>query len=225
MDNRNYENGYDSAYPVYSRPEKVADGVMHLVGTGFAITGAVLLIVLASGARPPGMVAAVSVYGAAMTLSFVISACYHMTPWERLRPGLRRLDHAAIFLKIAGTYTPLVALIGSTFAWAVLGIVWTLAAAGALIKLFIARAPGRLNTVLYLVLGWSSLALIWPLAQELPAGGTTLVFAGGLLYTAGTVFLHWENLRYQNAVWHGFVLAASACFFAAITWGVAVQAV
>jgi hemolysin III len=225
MDNRNYDQGYDSSYPVYSRAEKVADGVMHLMGTSFAITGAVLLIVLVSGAQPPGMVAAISVYGAAMIASFVISACYHMTPWERLRPGLRRLDHAAIFFKIAGTYTPLVALIGSGFAWAVLGVVWVLAAAGALLKLFVARTPGRLNTVLYLVLGWSSLALIWPLAQELPAGGTTLVFAGGLLYTAGTLVLHRENLRFQNAVWHGFVLAASACFFAAIAWGVAARPV
>ncbi|KAA9008000.1 PAQR family membrane homeostasis protein TrhA [Histidinibacterium aquaticum] len=214
---------YSDAYPTFTRAERIADGVMHFLGMALAITGAVLLIVLSAGHRPGLTVAAVAVYGGAMILSFVVSACYHMTPWERARPMLRRMDHAAIYLKIAGTYTPLVALIGTAFGWIVLAVVWALAMMGAVLRLFVSRAPGRFNTLLYLALGWFSLALIWPLAQRLPAGGTALIVVGGLLYSAGTIFFSWEKLRFQNAIWHGFVLAASGCFFAAIAWGVTLQ--
>lgn len=207
-------------YPAYSRAERIADGIMHAIGTTLAITGAVLLVVLVSGSHPAGTTAAVAVYAGALIATFVASACYHMTPWEAARPALRRLDHAAIYLKIAGTYTPLVALIGTAFGWIMLAIVWTLATIGAVAKLILPRS-GRFSTLLYLGLGWLSLALMWPLAQRLPSGGTALIFAGGLLYSAGTLVLSREGLRYQNAIWHFFVLAASGCFFAAISWGVA----
>ncbi|SLN72468.1 PAQR family membrane homeostasis protein TrhA [Roseisalinus antarcticus] len=211
------------AIPQVSRAERIADGVMHAMGTSLAIIGAVMLIVLVAGQQSGVTVASVSVYGAALIVSFVASACYHMAPWEVARPTLLRIDHAAIFLKIAGTYTPLVALIGTAFGWIVLGVVWTVAVLGAGMRLFLARGPSRFTTAIYLVLGWFSLALIWPLAQKLPVGGTTLIFVGGLLYTAGTVFHNWERLRFQNAIWHAFVLAASTCFFGAIAWGLAVQ--
>ncbi|QQA43252.1 PAQR family membrane homeostasis protein TrhA [Pelagovum pacificum] len=211
-----------SGYPVFSRAERIADFAMHFVGLGFAIVGAVLLIVMSAGAKPGLMIAAVSIYGAALIATFAASTLYHFTPWDGARPIFRRLDHAAIYLKIAGTYTPLVALIGSVFAWAVLGAVWLLAVVGAAAKLFFWETPGHWATALYLVLGWLSLALMWPLAQKLPVGGMTLIVIGGLLYSAGTIFYSLKNLRFQNAIWHGFVVAASACFFAAIAWSVAV---
>src|SRR5690606_30268727 len=106
------------------------------IGVTFALTGAVLLVVFASLWASGGQVAAVAVYGGALIATFVASAFYHMTPWESIRPALRRVDHAAIYLQIAGTYTPLVILIGSTFAYVILGLVWALAAVGALAKLF-----------------------------------------------------------------------------------------
>ncbi len=208
-----------SSYPVYPRAERIADGVMHAAGVAFALTGAVLLTLFAALHQRPGVALAVGVYGAALMATFVVSACYHMTPWDRFRPRLRRLDHAAIYLKIAGTYTPLVALVGTGFAYAVLAVVWVLALGGALAKLFFWRDPGLVGVAVYLVLGWLSVLLLWPLSATLPIGATILVGLGGLLYTAGVVFFAWESLRFSNAIWHGFVLAASACFFAAIAVG------
>lgn len=207
-----------SDYPAYARAERIADGVVHGLGVAFALTGAALLTAAALS-EGGGQAVAVGVYGAALSATFVASACYHMTPWDRYRPWLRRADHAAIFLKIAGTYTPLVALIGGAFAWAVLGVVWALAIGGAAAKVFLWREPGRLGLLLYLVLGWMSVLLIWPMVGTLPLPASILVGAGGLLYTAGVLFFVRERLRFSNAIWHGFVLAASGCFFAAIAVG------
>ena len=216
-------------YPSFPRAARIADGLIHLLGVILAITGAAGLIIAAviwakQGLIGGGTVAAVSVYGAALIATFVASACYHMTPWERLRPALRRIDHAAIYLKIAGTYTPLVMLIGSGFSYVVLGFVWALALGGAVIKLFFWAAPGRLAPMLYLGLGWLSLLLIWSLAHRLPPSATGLIVAGGLLYSAGVIFFNWESFKFSNAIWHGFVLVASVCFFAAITLGTFAQA-
>lgn len=205
-----------SSYPVYARSERIADGVMHAAGVTFALVGAILITIFAALRAEGAVAVAVAVYGAALAATFVVSACYHMTPWDRFRPTLRRLDHAAIYLKIAGTYTPLVALLGTPFAYAVLALVWLLAAGGALAKVWFWRDPAPWGLALYLVLGWLSVILIWPLARTLPVGTTVLVAVGGVLYTAGVIFFAWESLRFSNAIWHGFVLAASACFFAAI---------
>lgn len=209
------------SYPAYSRPERIADGTIHAVGVLLALTGAVTLPVIAQPGSPdPWLIVALTIYGAALVATFVASACYHMTPVEAVRPVLRRIDHAAIYFKIAGTYTPFVVLIGSGFAYAVLGLVWLLAIGGAVVKVFFWRAPGRLGPAVYLLIGWLSMALLWPLARTLPPSGTGLVVAGGALYSLGVIFFTRERLRYSNAIWHGFVLAASICFFAAIALGV-----
>jgi hemolysin III len=207
-------------YPRYGRAERIADGVMHALGVTFALTGAVLLIVFAALSTTGGQIAAVSVYGGALIATFTASAFYHLTPWEKLRPALRRVDHAAIFLKIAGTYTPFVVLIHSAFAYVVLAIVWSLALGAAMVRLLKRGKLGHIQTWTYLLLGWLSLLLIWPMVQTLPAPATVLVAVGGLLYSFGVIFFRWETLRFSNAIWHGFVLAASVCFFAAISVGV-----
>lgn len=216
-------------YPTYPRAARIADGMIHLLGVILAVAGAAGLIIAAGfwarqGQIGGGTVAAVSVYGAALIATFVASACYHLTPWERLRPTLRRIDHAAIYLKIAGTYTPLVVLIGSGFGYVVLALVWVLALVGAVAKLFYWAAPGRLAPGLYLGLGWLSLALIWSLAHSLPLPATALVVTGGLLYSAGVIFFNWDSFKFSNAIWHGFVLVASICFFTAIALGTFAQA-
>lgn len=203
-------------YPTYARSERIADGTMHAVGVIGALSGAIVLIVWSAGHVSPGQIAAISVYGTTLIATFVASAFYHMTPWERIRPTLRRFDHAAIYLKIAGTYTPLVVMIGSGFAYLVLGIVWALAVVGMTLKLFFWRTPGRFGPALYLIMGWLSLALIWSLWPIVPVSAMVLMGVGGLLYTAGVPFYASETLKYSIAIWHGFVVAASACFFAAI---------
>ena len=206
-------------YPRLPRPDRIADGVMHALGVTFALSGAVVLIVLAALSATGGQVAAVSVYAAALIATFTASAFYHLTPWESLRPTFRRLDHAAIFLKIAGTYTPLVVLIHSAFAYAVLALVWTIALGGALIRICRRGNLGRVQSWTYLVLGWLSVLLAWPLIQTVPPAASILVLIGGLLYSLGVIVFHRDSLRFSTAIWHGFVLAASGCFFAAITLG------
>ena len=203
-------------YPTYARSERIADGTMHAVGVLGAVTGAVVLIIWSSGQATAAQITAISVYGATLIATFVASAFYHMTPWEGIRPLLRRFDHAAIYLKIAGTYTPLVVMIGSGFAYAVLAVVWGLAVIGMVLKLFFWRTPGRFGPTLYLVMGWLSLALIWSLWPIVPVSAMVLIAVGGLLYTAGVPFYASETMKFSIAIWHGFVVAASGCFFAAI---------
>ncbi|WP_085982815.1 PAQR family membrane homeostasis protein TrhA [Octadecabacter arcticus] len=207
-------------YPDYTRGERIADGAVHAAGIVFAIVATILLIVAASGETSVGTVVALSIYGAALIGSFIASACYHFTPWDRPRSLLRRIDHAAIYLKIAGTYTPLVVLIGSAFAYGVLGLVWALAAVGAIAKLFFWARPSRWGVGLYLGLGWLSVALVSSLIPLVSGVTLGLIVAGGLVYSLGAIVFSIDKLRYQNAIWHSFVLAASVCFCLAIALGV-----
>lgn len=205
-----------SPYPSYALSERIADGTMHGLGVLGAVVGAVFLLIWAAGNATVGQTTALAIYAAALITTFVASACYHMTPWESVRPRLRQIDHAAIYLKIAGTYTPLVVMIGSAFSYVILGVVWALAAFGVITKLFFWRRPGWFSTGLYLAMGWLSVALIWGLVPVVPTSTLVLIAIGGGLYTFGVIFYQWESLKFSNAIWHGFVVVASACFFAAI---------
>ncbi|WP_090206930.1 PAQR family membrane homeostasis protein TrhA [Yoonia litorea] len=208
-------------YPTDALSERIADGAVHAIGVLAAITGAILLISWSVFHASEGQILAIAIYGATLIATFAASAFYHLTPWDSIRPLLRRFDHAAIYLKIAGTYTPLVVMIGNGFAYLVLGVVWTLAVVGVVLKLFFWRTPGRFGPVLYLIMGWLSLALIWSLWPIVPLSAMILIGVGGLLYTAGVPFYATHTMKYSTAIWHGFVLAASACFFAAIAIGAA----
>ena len=214
---------------LYSRPERLADGIIHILGIGAAIIAGTLLIMRAAHHMPEAIggagVAAVSIYAGAALCAFVASALYHMTPWDRARPWFHRIDHATIYFKIAGTYTPLVVLMGSVYAYVVLALVWAVAAIGAVGKMMHWLRPGLASTAVYLVLGWASITLIWPLAQTVPTVSLALIMAGGVLYSVGAVFNHWEGLRFSTAIWHGFVLVASGCFFAAIALAMQAAAV
>lgn len=208
-------------YPAYARSERIADGTMHAIGVLGALIGAIVLLVWSADVATPAQIMALAVYGATLIATFVASAFYHFTPWQDIRPLLRRIDHAAIYLKIAGTYTPLVVLIGTGFAYAVLAVVWALAMIGMVLKLFFWRTPGRFGPALYLLMGWLSLALIWSLWPIVPTAAIVLMAVGGLLYTLGVPFYASETMKFALAIWHGCVVTASACFFAAIAISVA----
>ncbi|PIB25039.1 hemolysin III [Amylibacter kogurei] len=219
------EQRHPNYYPPYSRPERVADGMMHALGIIGSLVGGVALLILVTRIGERGDIAAATVYAIAMVFAFSASALYHFTPIERLRPTFRKFDHAAIFLKIAGTYTPLVVLIGGGFSYSVLCLVWLIALGGMIWKVFFWQTPNWKSTLLYLALGWLSLALAWPIIQTMPIASSALIAAGGLTYTAGVVFYRWDSLRYSVAIWHGFVLAASACLFSAIILGQLARAI
>ena len=206
-------------YP-YSLRETLADASVHALGVVAAIAAGVALVVYVAQTQGPTQIAATSLYAGLLFLSLVISALYHLLPWDRSRPLFRRMDHAAIYLKIAGTYTPLVVLIGSAFAYVVLAGVWLVALIGAVAKLSFWAADSRGSLPVYLGMGWASVLLIWPMTQALPPLAVGLIIGGGVLYTLGTLTYRYPGMRYQNAVWHGFVLAASTCFFGAVCLGV-----
>ncbi|MEO0486366.1 MAG: hemolysin III family protein [Pseudomonadota bacterium] len=201
---------------MYSFPERVADGTVHILGIAASIAATTALILWAAQDSTALTIASVAVYGAFATLTFTVSAIYHMTPWQAARPWLQRIDHASIYLKIAGTYTPLVVILGNVFGYIVLACIWTAALAGAVGKLTDWLQPGWGSTALYAALGWASVVLLGPLIQAVPAQTVWLMVAGGALYTGGAVINHMEHMRYNVAIWHAFVLTASALFFAAI---------
>lgn len=197
--------------------ELLADAVVHACGLTAAFVGVTLLIqhLVQSGDTAP--IISVSVYSAMLLFALMASAAYHLLPWDASRNWFHKVDHAAIYLKIAGTYTPLVVIIGSTFSYVVLAAIWGVALFGAVAKLSFWPTNAKGSLALYLGLGWACVLLIYPMLQTLPGTAIWLITGGGLLYTVGTYFFSREVLPFQNAIWHCFVLAASTCFFAAIS--------
>ena len=203
---------------IESRAEHAADGIVHALGIAASLTAFVALLAAYFPKSSAGMALALAIYAITVIGLFIASAANNMILHENWKPLLQRFDHAAIYLKIAGTYTPLVMMMGSVFAYAVLAIVWIGALVGATLRLVFGDRFSRISIGLYLLLGWMSLAMLWVMFERLPVGAATLVVVGGLLYTVGVVFHVWERLRFQRAIWHVFVLAASSCHFAAVAW-------
>ncbi len=209
------------SYPVYTRAERVADVAIHVLGVTAALVGVILIFLNLPETLTRPAYLATCIYAAALLTMLTASAVYHIAAYTPARPILRRIDHAAIYFKIAGTFTPLAVILNSTFGYMVLTCVWALALFGAVGKLM--AAPGKMTTgwLPYVALGWIGVALFVPLATVLPVYSLSLVMAGGLLYTAGVVFYSWEGLRFANAIWHGFVLVASGCVFFAVSTALA----
>jgi hemolysin III len=201
----------------YDRAELIADGVVHAVGVCFGLIAAIVLIVLTAVYASPLDVAVVSVYVAGLLAMLVLSATYNLWPVSRAKWVLRRLDHSAIYLLIAATYTPFIMeLKDSYFAIALLIGVWCVAIVGIVLKLVL---PGRFDRVavgLYLAMGWSGMMLYDAVVKALPAVALGFIVAGGVLYSLGVVFHAWQRLRFQNAIWHCFVLLGAACHYTAI---------
>ena len=204
-------------YPNYALSEKIADGTVHVIGIVASIIGFAFVYAYGLTHLSVELNIALVIYGLTVVSLFCFSAAYHMTPWPQARPLLRRLDQAAIFLKIAGSYTPIVFLIDSPFGYVMLGLIWAAALIGAGAKLHAGGVLDRYTVIIYLALGWASLFLLWPMFTSVPFIDAWLIIAGGVVYSVGVVFHQWDGLKYQNAVWHGFVLAASVCHFIAIT--------
>jgi hemolysin III len=175
------------------------------------------MLTLAAKALPMASTASLGVYAFGMVAVFACSAAYHLSAHGKLKANLRRFDHAAIYVKIAGTYTPLALLkMGDAVGLALLGAVWAITAFGATAKLLWPERLVRTSYVLYLAQGWAVVAAFNSLLPAVSSRVLVLLVVGGCLYTVGVVFHLWERLRYHNAIWHGFVLAASACHFVAI---------
>ncbi|OGI42934.1 MAG: hemolysin III [Candidatus Muproteobacteria bacterium RIFCSPHIGHO2_01_FULL_65_16] len=193
------------------------NSITHLLGAALALAGLALLVVPASRQGDPWKIVSFAVYGVSLLLLYTSSTLYHSLR-GRAKRILRRLDHSAIYLLIAGSYTPfaLVALRGP-WGWSLFGVIWGLALLGIIQELWLARGARVLSLIIYLVMGWLVLIAIRPLAQVLPGGGLAWLVVGGVIYTAGVVFYALDGkLRHGHGIWHMFVLGGSASHFCAV---------
>lgn len=197
--------------------EEVAHSVTHGIGLLAAIAGLVVLLVEAAATRDPWRITACAVYASTLVLLYGTSTLYHALSATRARAIFRVLDHSAIFLLIAGTYTPfaLVSLRGP-WGWTLLGIVWGLAALGITAKAVFGTRWPIFSTVIYVGMGWVVVVAVKPLIAHVPPAAIAWLLAGGVAYTGGVVFYAWTRLRYSHAIWHLFVLAGSVCHYVAV---------
>jgi hemolysin III len=200
----------------YDRTEIIADGIVHAAGVILALVGAVVIVIVAARTRPLEIAPAL-IYMFGLVTMLGLSAAFNMWPISPTKWLLRRFDHSAIYLLIAGTYTPFLALMKVSLVTAGLSIgIWSTAIFGMFLKLALPGRFDRLSIALYLLLGWSGLIAYEYFADALPSSSLWLLAIGGLLYSCGTVFHLWERLRFQNVIWHGFVLVAACCHYSAV---------
>ena len=197
--------------------EELASSVTHAVGGLLAGAALAVMVALAARGGDDRRVVSVSVYGATLVFMYAASAAYHLVRPPRAKRVLRILDHASIYLLIAGTYTPvtLVALRGA-WGWSLFGVTWGLAVAGVVLKSFFVERFELLSTLLYVAMGWIALVAVKPLWASLPAGGLAWLLGGGVAYTAGVAFFLWDHLPFNHAIWHLFVIAGTVCHFLAV---------
>jgi hemolysin III len=201
----------------YDRVEIIADGVVHAIGILCGLIAATVLVVLTAVYASALNIVAVSIYVAGLLSMLVLSATYNLWPVSRTKWVLRRFDHSAIYLLIAATYTPFIMeLRDSVLALALLIGVWCVAIVGIALKLGWPGRFDRLAVGLYLALGWSGVMLYHSVVAALPQAALWLVLAGGALYSLGVIFHSWRRLRFQNVIWHCFVLLGAACHYTAV---------
>ena len=211
----------------HTRAEQIADAAIHLVGVVSALFAVPVLVTLAAAWRGDGpLVTAVAIYGVSLIAMLGFSASYNLAHF-RLTPGraldwLRRLDHAAIYVKIAGTYTPYGVIAGGPAGkWLLIGV-WSGAALGFIGKLVAPHRWQRVSLAFYLALGWAFVLALEPISRSITRATFVLVAIGGTLYTVGVIFHLWQRLPFQNAIWHLFVLVATFVFYAALLVEIAI---
>jgi hemolysin III len=199
---------------------KCADLVVHIVGLTLALVGGIVLLVFAVRAGSISRVVGVSIYGAGVLAMLAFSTAYNFAK-ARYRPVLRRLDHAGIFLMIAGSYTPFtIHNLTGAWAWGMTIAVWSIAAVGALGKLFLPKVDRRLWVAVYLALGWLVVIALKPMIDHVYWVALLLLVAGGVLYSTGVIFYVNKRLKFSRAIWHGHVVAAAAAHWTAVLIGV-----
>jgi hemolysin III len=210
----------------YTLGEEIAHAVSHGIGVLLSIAGLAVLVAFATRNGNAWHIISCSIYGTTLVMLYTASTLYHGITQPKAKQVLRRIDHAAIFLLIAGTYTPftLVNLRGS-WGWTLFGLVWGIAIMGVVLETVMKQRIKWLSITLYLGLGWLVLIAIRPLLDSVASGGLILLLAGGLCYSLGVIFYVWKRMAYHHAVWHLFVMAGSALHFFSIFFYVVPPAV
>ena len=206
----------------YDRVELIADGIVHAIGVSLGVVGAIVIVIVAANSAHTADIPSIVIYTIGLLSMLGFSAAYNTWPISHAKWVLRRFDHSAIYVMIAGTYTAFIGQMRGDFvSIGLLSGVWLTAVVGVTLKLLLPGRFDRLAVILYLILGWSGAVVYEPVAVALPSLSIWLLAAGGALYSAGIVFHGWQSLRFQNAIWHGFVLVAACCHYSVILYCVA----
>ncbi|MEJ2766764.1 hemolysin III family protein [Photobacterium sp. MCCC 1A19761] len=202
----------------YSVAEEVANSISHGLGMIFGIVGLVLLLNQAIDAGADGLsITSLSIYGSSMILLYLASTLYHAIPFERAKRALKTFDHCAIYLLIAGTYTPFLLIsLRTPLAITLMAVIWSIALVGIVLKIAFVYRFKRLSLITYLVMGWLALVAVYPLALSLSTGGLILLGVGGVVYSLGVIFYVWDRVPFNHAIWHLFVLGGTVCHFCSI---------
>jgi len=201
--------------------EELGNTITHGIGLVLSLAGFVILLILAVTHGSAWHIVSCAVYGATLVCLYSASTLYHGIPSPRLKRALKIFDHSAIYLLIAGTYTPflLVNLRGG-WGWSLFGVVWGLALAGILLKFWFVDHFQILSTTVYLLMGWLAVIAVRPLLEMVPTAGLLWLLAGGFFYTIGVVFYAWKRIPYNHVIWHVFVMAGSTCHYFAVLYSV-----
>lgn len=199
--------------------EEVANSISHGLGLVLAIVAAPILVLAAVRAGNVPFIVGVSVFGGTMVLLYLASTLYHSLTHEAAKNICRLFDHTAIFLLIAGTYTPFsLGVLRGPWGWSMLAVVWTLAIVGITLKINKRTRHSRISIVLYVIMGWLAVVAVKPIVMLIPVPGILLILAGGIAYTGGLAFFASERIRYNHFIWHLFVIAGTTCHFFAVLW-------
>lgn len=199
--------------------EEIANSISHGLGLVLALVALPILVLTAAEVGSVRFIVGVSVFGATMVLLYLASTLYHSLKHEGWKQLFRLFDHTAIFLLIAGTYTPFaLGVLRGPWGWSMLAAVWTLALIGIVLKIRIRTRHSRITIALYVIMGWLAVVAIKPILLLIPIPGIILIFAGGIAYTGGLAFFAAQRLRYSHFIWHLFVIAGTTCHFFAVLW-------
>jgi hemolysin III len=201
----------------YSLQEEKVNAITHGIGAVLSVAALVLLIIQACTQGNVWHIVSFSVFGTALILLYTCSTLVHSVTETKIKDVFEILDHAAIYVLIAGSYTPyLLVTLRGTLGWSFFGVIWGLALIGIILKLFYVKRFILVSTLCYIFMGWLIVIAFKPLYVHLPLGGIVWLVVGGLLYTLGSVFYVWRRIPYHHAIWHLFVLAGSACHFISV---------
>jgi hemolysin III len=203
----------------YSSREEVANSISHGLGLLLALVALPILVLAAIEIGSVRFLVGVSVFGGTMVLLYLASTLYHSISHEAAKQIFRIFDHTAIFLLIAGSYTPFsLGVLHGPWGWSLLAIVWTLAIIGITLKIRKRTRHSRISIVLYVLMGWLAVVAVKPMVMLIPVPGILLILAGGLAYTGGLAFFAAQRIRYNHFIWHLFVIAGTTCHFFAVLW-------
>ncbi|MBN1407237.1 MAG: hemolysin III family protein [Calditrichaceae bacterium] len=194
----------------YSNPEEIANSITHGIGTALGIAGLSLLVVMAAKQNDVWKIVSFSIYGSTLIILYLASTLYHSFRNEKIKSMLKIIDHASIYILIAGTYTPFMLInLRGPWGWSIFGSIWGMAILGIFFKVFFIGKAKKLSLIVYVFMGWLCMIALKEMLIKIPTGGMIWLAVGGLFYTLGIIFYIWRKLPYNHAVWHLFVLAGS----------------